>query len=75
MARLGLERLGIPRFHHQGRYGDRLAAEGLWPVLEVEDSPLQARPSGGAERGSPVDSDAEPRKSTLGALPTFTVNC
>src|SRR5262245_33764889 len=49
MALLGLERRGIPRFHQQDRYGDRLAAEGLWPVLEVEDWPWQARPSGGAK--------------------------
>ena len=33
MAVLGLEWLGIPRFHRQGRHGDRLAPEWLWPVL------------------------------------------
>ena len=67
MALLRLDRLGIPRFHRQSRHGDRLAAEGLWPVLELEDSPWQARPPGGAQRGSPVDPYAQSRKSTLGS--------
>src|SRR5215471_14438008 len=67
MALLGLEWLGIPPFHRQGRHGDRLAPEGLWPVLELEDSPWEARPPGGAPRGSPVDSYAQSRKSTLGS--------
>src|SRR5262249_2593833 len=50
-----------------GRHGDRLAPEGLWPVLELEDSPWEARPPGGAPRGSPVDPYAQSRKSTLGS--------
>jgi hypothetical protein len=29
VALLGLERLAIGCFHHQGRHGDRLAAQGL----------------------------------------------
>jgi hypothetical protein len=35
MALLDLERLASPRFHHQARYRDRLAAEGLWRVLRT----------------------------------------
>src|SRR5262249_29617375 len=66
MALLRLDRLGIPRFHRQSRHGDWLAAEGLWPVLELEDSPWQARPPDGAETRSPVDPYAQPRKSTMG---------
>src|SRR5215831_7180381 len=69
MALLRLDRLGIPRFHRQSRHGDWLAAEGLWPVLELEDSPWQARPPGGAETRSPVDPYAQPRKSTMGRSP------
>src|SRR5262252_4236283 len=69
MALLRLERLGIPRFHRQSRHGDWLAAEGLWPVLELEDSPWQARPPRGAETRSPVDPYAQPRKSTMGRSP------
>src|SRR5215467_9692044 len=75
MALLRLDRLGIPRFHRQSRHGDWLAAEGLWPVLELEDSPWQARPPGGAETRSPVDPYAQPRKIHYGALPTFMANC
>src|SRR5215467_11476202 len=69
MALLRLDRLGIPRFHRQSRHGDWLAAEGLWPVLELEDSPWQARPPGGAETCSPVDPYAQPRQSTMGRSP------
>ena len=75
MALLRLERLGIPRCHRQGRHGDRLAPEGLWPVLELEDSPWQARPTDGAATGSPVDSHVEPRKIHCGERLTFTANC
>jgi hypothetical protein len=67
MARLDLERLGIPHFHRQGRHGDRLAPEGFWPVLELEDSPWQARPPSGAERDSPVDSFASRENPLWGA--------
>src|SRR5215470_3612021 len=69
MALLRLDWLGIPRFHRQSRHGDWLAAEGLWPVLELEDSPWQARPPGGAETRSPVDPYTQPRKSTMGRSP------
>src|SRR5262245_46739614 len=69
MALLRLDRLGIPRFHRQSRHGDRLAAAGLWPVLELQDSPWQARPPGGAETRSPGDPYAPPRKSTMGRSP------
>ena len=65
---LGLERLGIARFHRQGRHGDWLAAEGLWSFLELEDSPRETWPPDGAETDSGVDLHAEPRKPTLGWL-------
>src|SRR5215469_13598942 len=58
---------GNPAFPSSSRHGDRLAPEGLWPVLELEDSPWEARPPGGAPRGSPVDPYAQSRKSTLGS--------
>src|SRR5215471_1372630 len=75
MALLGLEWLGIPRFHRQGRHGDRLSPEGLWPVLELEDSPWEARPPGGAETRSPVDPHAQAAKTHSGERLTFTANC
>src|SRR5215467_14436891 len=69
MALLRLDRLGIPRFHRLSRHGDWLAAEGLWPVLELEDSPWQARPPGGAETRSPVDPYAHRENPLWGAPP------
>jgi hypothetical protein len=54
-------------FIMKASYGDRLASQGIPLVLDVENSPWQARAADNTEGNSRADSYHQPRKSYLGS--------
>jgi|GEM_PF-6069958 len=62
----GLGGLATEFHHYQAGHGDRLASQGLRPVLDLEDSPRKAGATGGPG-GRPIfDSYDEPGQPSLG---------
>ncbi len=67
MAVYGLARLEIRGLHHASLYRCGLAPQRLSLVLELEDSTWKTRTTERAQTSAGVDSNDEPRKSSLGS--------
>lgn len=66
LATIGVDRLEVRTDDRQSGDGCRLAPERLPFVLDMEDTPREARSAQSAARGSRSDSDDEPQQPALG---------
>src|SRR4051794_9270419 len=64
-----VERLAVQCLSRPTGDGERLASEGLSPLLDREDSRGKARKARGTEGNPRFDSQDEPRESALGRSP------
>src|SRR4051794_18579226 len=74
MALYGLAGLEIRGLSHASLHRCRLAPQRLSVVLDLEDSTWETRTTGRAQTSARLDSNDEPRKSSLGRLHAFMVS-